>query len=422
MGNTLDFASAIWQMNLLNTQVNLLTQACNRLRNCLAEACVFAERFDKEILLLASPGNVAFSLQEAGVEGPWSGEGKKQSEEGFLKTSEELIKAGKNIMKVSEAFGGLSPAGARLKVGLEVAGNMVEAFKTVMPGGDRGNITEQIVPVVSKLAVSAAAAASAEALLGPPGWVAAAKTLVTVEAISEIHSRRKKEDADDQIYRTAVKSFAMPDNQAANYMAALKHQAGRQEHTWALDATRENLKKFGPGAYQINTPVPVGVADGLCPTYNVPPAVSRIGDVKHTITKSYLEETFDLQQRLKYASMTGGRKNFDLTAIEAMRSATAYDGLHKTRKRETTDAAIQEVLFNMLDNASGGVGGKDTHNRHRRPQEVQMSERVRSVIINKPLIGHLVINATTMENGIRDLKHKVEEVLLEVLNNANAIH
>ena len=47
--------------------------------------------------------------------------------------------------------------------------------------------------------------------------------------------------------------------------------------------------------------------------------------------------------------------------------------------------------------------------------------RVININLNKSMIEHFTINAKEVKEGLNDFKHKVEEVLLEILNSANAI-
>jgi hypothetical protein len=48
--------------------------------------------------------------------------------------------------------------------------------------------------------------------------------------------------------------------------------------------------------------------------------------------------------------------------------------------------------------------------------------KIVSININKPMIENFTINTKEMREGMRDFKHKVEEVLVEILNSAGAIH
>ena len=47
--------------------------------------------------------------------------------------------------------------------------------------------------------------------------------------------------------------------------------------------------------------------------------------------------------------------------------------------------------------------------------------RVININLNRPMIEHFTINTKEVKGGLNDLKHQVEEVLLEILNSANAI-
>ena len=49
------------------------------------------------------------------------------------------------------------------------------------------------------------------------------------------------------------------------------------------------------------------------------------------------------------------------------------------------------------------------------------NSRVININLNKPMIEHFTINTKEVKEGLNDFKHKVEEVLLEILNSANAI-
>ena len=50
-----------------------------------------------------------------------------------------------------------------------------------------------------------------------------------------------------------------------------------------------------------------------------------------------------------------------------------------------------------------------------------ITDHITNINLNRPMIENFTVNAGGTESGINDLKNQVEEVLLEILNSANAI-
>lgn len=83
--------------------------------------------------------------------------------------------------------------------------------------------------------------------------------------------------------------------------------------------------------------------------------------------------------------------------------------------KKINDIPIQPVLKNR-----GGQNNRQSYSIKNPITKIPPS-KVINININKPMIENLVINTKGENEGLNDFKHKVEEVLLEILNSANTI-
>jgi hypothetical protein len=124
----------------------------------------------------------------------------------------------------------------------------------------------------------------------------------------------------------------------------------------------------------------------------------------HPNIKKYNEDIAKLQTRIKTTKQTKNNQ---------IRLATENDWeLYRRRQRNlpippeerNSDKSLDQVL--TPDNIV--------------PSKTAVGRTI-NINLNRPMIEHFTINAKEMKEGVDDFKHKVEEVLLEILNSANVI-
>ncbi len=78
------------------------------------------------------------------------------------------------------------------------------------------------------------------------------------------------------------------------------------------------------------------------------------------------------------------------------------------------------TYFMNTGNEYGNAAGHQYSKTHR-AMDRQLGKSV-SIHLNAPMIGNFTVSTNDTANGFTDFKSQVEEVLLEILNNANVIH
>ncbi len=84
------------------------------------------------------------------------------------------------------------------------------------------------------------------------------------------------------------------------------------------------------------------------------------------------------------------------------------------------------IIFNNLAGQALQPGSMESNRRtppgwHHTGKDVSGDTRVININLNRPMIENFSISSNNLNDGLNDIKHKVEEVLLEILNSANAI-
>ncbi len=145
--------------------------------------------------------------------------------------------------------------------------------------------------------------------------------------------------------------------------------------------------------------------------YLSPFATSPILGLDEIVTKPDQEPNFGLMNIIDTANnnrkdslpFTPWERSFLLTANEEFEKGDLNtDVLHLATDTNKNVEGVNNPLDNI--NSTGNNFGRTVH-----------------INLNTPVIGNFTINTKDTNAGLADLKHEVEEVLLEVLNSANTI-
>ena len=108
--------------------------------------------------------------------------------------------------------------------------------------------------------------------------------------------------------------------------------------------------------------------------------------------------------------------------------AKKYDGYYHTNISRLVNSAVEESKVFLLQMANEGrVIPENNSERLKNGNAKRLytvsggNEKTIIINLNKPIIENFIINAKDVKDGLNDFKHKVEEVLLEILNSANVI-
>ena len=348
----------------------------------------------------------------------------------------DVLRLSEHALSFAETAGELTPGLKRIKQNIGAAGNLFEKASGIgnllVAANDASTVAEGLA-ISEQLMVGAAGIAEAASTLGPWGVAAAAAiTVVSTVAGAAKREEEQRKKARQERVKTAqsLQTFQVPDTQVPQYLDHIHRLAKSEQHAWKVEIfpEKENLKKYGRDAYDLIIPLPHQQADNLEAKRNLPPNLLKIDDNKLPVRQSYLQRTFDLRQRLSYAGQTKGMEGFNTVAAEALTAAKKYDRIHHTGTVNETETGIKEALLSLFHAANDGreVSGrypntsKRTIQRSVSPQQTE-GARVINVNLNRPMIENFTINAQGSGDGINDFKHKVEQVLLEILNSANVV-
>ncbi len=95
---------------------------------------------------------------------------------------------------------------------------------------------------------------------------------------------------------------------------------------------------------------------------------------------------------------------------------------HVPTDQEITNARLRELGLPQEPNERKPQKSNANTAAHFHSSPVNQAGKSVTINLNKPMIEHFTINAKEVKEGLNDLKRRVEEILLEILNSANAIH
>jgi hypothetical protein len=345
-----------------------------------------------------------------------------------------LVRSSEKVVKL---FDKISPNIRNLDTALNIVGDISEGatgIADLFSANGTGTTIARKAGAASEVMVEASGLAEASAVFGTPGLLAGAAILMTdgvIANIAEEQTQKKKMEDEQKLAEASLQTFIMPEDDAVSYLHGIHKAVEQKQHVWKLsfDPMKENFRKYGNEAYAINIPVPIAETDRLSVKSNLPPGLQQNEENAIPVKQSYMEQTFDLQQKLKYAGLTGGRKMFDNAALQAIMNAKSYDKKYHAATIKTTESAINESLYSLLNNANESriISGDAP-----KPQKKEIADqfypsnrngnKTININLNKPMIEHFTINAKEGKDDANNFKYMVEEVLLEILNSANVIH
>jgi hypothetical protein len=277
-----------------------------------------------------------------------------------------------------------------------------------------------------------------EVLSGPAGWALLLDSLA-VSGVAAYPDKEQQEEAvnaeNKKKTKRALRTFRMSSTESDDYifrmlkrLDKIKIVPAKDERDWkrTYNPAKEVIRKYGKQAYGLSIPFPVAVADNTHHQLNVLPHAEAALPIAPESGKSYLSQTNALQNRLMSAGLTHGMVGFENAATKEILNAKAYDLTHKTNTAEMKKLATLEVSTLLLKSANDGKKNPTNFsfavsNRKEGRQSEGTGSKMINVHINKPMIEHFTINTSSSSTGINEFKTKIEEVLLEILNSANAI-
>ena len=425
---------------LLNSTVYTSIQIMKELDHRITDFDVFFKSSDQDHLSreLGNEKNNNISFSEIVVDRKSSEEvrktGSNKRSTGETEGIDEFQKLADSTIKIVKVFDELYPKAKKLTQGLELASNLSGGLM----GIEAASVAEGAgiidgVKIVGELVSGITGVASVPTMFGLPGWIVGAG-LLTTETLLSMNTQERKEkerkNEENEVSRTALATFEMTEKKTNSYFSQIETLSRIETHKWHIDQIpqKENIKKYGKEAYALNNTFPSVIAytDGLTIKRNVPPEIAHKSEDKFPTHSSYLGKTSALQQKLLYIGHTERRDAFFESANRSAIMAKDRDRISDANSFPITQSAINEV-FNQIVHMSNDRKIAATLPRHVDTQQsahdaLPISQHGGVVInLNRPMIGSFVINTRDMKEGINNLKHEVEEVLLEILNSANVI-
>jgi hypothetical protein len=349
-------------------------------------------------------------------------------------TTQGMIQLAENTIKVTESFGKLGGELKNVKTGLGLMSSINNGFggigELMSMGSKRFSMTVGVA-AAGAIMDGIAGVVATEAAFGPVGWATAAATLVVngIVSVNEQDKAIKKRNAEEERNTEhSMQSFVMSEADASGYLSQMRHLIHEKPKPWKLpfDPVSDNVKKFGPGAYDLPYQGPKQAFTNF-EVKNLPPGVYDAKEDEMPVKKSYLEKTSDVQNRLNYAGWKSGIGAINQQVVKEIADARKSDRLNHTNSLMEVDGAIEESFGNMVtkanENGAYSLTGPDYANSGGGSYGSGSSPggKVININLNKAMIENFTVKANSVNEGLGDFKHKVEEVLLEILNSANAI-
>ena len=351
-----------------------------------------------------------------------------------VSTTQGMIQLAENTVKLTESFGNLGGELKNVKTGLGLMSSFKKEFggiEELTSMGSKGFCLTEGVAAAGEVMDGIAGVVPTKAAFGPVGWPVAVATLVVngiVSANDQDKAIKKRNAEEERTTEHSMQSFVMSEANASEYLGQIHRLAQEKPKPWKLpfDPVRDNVKKFGPGAFDLTYPGPKSVISNPGER-NLPPGVYHAEEDVIPVKNSHLEKTSDVQNRLNYAGWKWGMDAFNQQVVKIISNARKYDEVHHTNTAEEVDGAIEESFGNILTKANkdgtfpafgnehGSAGGSSFVPLNK------SGGKVININLSKAMIENFTVKANSVNEGLNDFKQKVEEVLLEILNSANAI-
>jgi hypothetical protein len=385
-----------------------------------------------------STAHLIFKSGEENNEGLSVGNGNKKSrsvdeDHSIQEIINKIAKLGDGAIKVSSTLGELPPAVNSLKKAISIISDINEGGKGIarlFKGLEEGIVSTEAISTAGELIAVASGVAEAGVAFGPPGWIIGAGALITngiaaVAASQKVNNpydpkeftpdkwqkyywdRELKKDREKMIELNQPSNYkqleVIEDDLNANFFVQNRLKRVEQalaEQSYDVYNYRHKQVLKIPEIY-----LPVSDRLGL--------TGKNIWDINlNNGNNDQVEQ--DLQTKnndfYQFANVASKPK----LVIEPPYRIPDEEEWEATLKK-INDIPIQPVLKNR-----GGQNNRQSYSSKNPITEIPPS-KVINININKPMIENLVINTKRENEGLNDFKHKVEEVLLEILNSANAI-
>jgi hypothetical protein len=144
------------------------------------------------------------------------------------------------------------------------------------------------------------------------------------------------------------------------------------------------------------------------------------------IAQHYVQFARPIIADLVYKGKTQGKAAFEQLAARQIAMAKVDDLRRHTNTAEMVKMAVMEAATKLLQTANEGSssGSFVTIPRTSKPgtDNQRGQNKTVTVNINRPLIEHFSIHTNSMSDTTSTIRHKVEEVLLEILESVNSIN
>jgi len=351
----------------------------------------------------------------------------------------DISKLFEGVGSITETIGNIYPKLGQLKRPLEAASTIAktsEATATIMNSVENGaGITEGIVATSELLS---GAALITELVSGPAGWALLAGT-IAVGAMSHYVDREEKEQiskreaqARENQMKATMATFSMSSKEALEYrdheINHLANSVARIKYadtTWSIDNTLQQqiLKTEGRHTFEVFVPPSLAASDNTGAMLNIRPGLVDANENLPKPQQSYMQRTFPILQNFLSAGYNEGKKGFESEVVAATAKARMYDLHNKTGTVQDVRYAAREAAQFLTSSANAGkpdlIPFPGRSNTARIPGGA--TGNVVHINLNKSLIGQFTIQCNSTDDGIKEFKHKVEEVLLEILDSANTI-
>ena len=360
---------------------------------------------------------------------------KSQSEVEGLSIAEIINKmatVGEGAIKASTALGELPPAINNLKKAFSIIGDMNEGGKGIaglFTGLEGGITSAEAVSAAGELITGATGVAEAGAGFGPPGWIVGAGALI-IGGIAAVAASQKQEKSynpkeftldkwkryywDEELKKDREKMIEL--RQPGNYKQLEEIEDDLNANFFVQDRLRRVELALAEQSYEVYNYSHKQVLK--IPEIYLPVS-DRLGLTGKNIWDINLNNGNNDPVEQDLQTKNNEIYQFTNAATKPKLANEPYripdEDEWEAALKKINDVPIQPVLKNR-----GGQNNRQSYSIKNPITKIPPS-KVINININKPMIANLVINTKGENEGLNDFKHKVEEVLLEILNSANAI-
>ena len=421
------------------------------------------------------------SRKDAPQTGPTSKKGEHDKND-FIESIKSVHKLAESSKKVAEVFEELSP---KIKTAKNVLGSIGELTEGISGIGElfsaaEGTITAtEGISAAAEIMTGAAGVAEIGAALGPPGWIAAIGALAIggVAAVVMSDSKDDKSSYMDMNPANWEKFFMQQERQkdyeklvdvydVSNFKQLRDVKKELDEDYLVADRKQRVAKlmsEWQKSTEEIQRNSPVSFPElknkwvkhdqrqsdeylrTLFPFLPAPPThAEKLSREIEEVNKRYaFDDAFrlagDKTSRKKDPKREKQRQNEIDALKKKYRPEKPFSLLQnqEPKWRLPTEQEWESHVDKERRKARGlperpTARASAAHTKSHREREMATTGysllgtsantgRVININLNKPMIEHFTINAREVKEGINDFKRKVEEVLLEILNSANAI-